>query len=229
MDLLVVDDDFGSRGGMAYALRAYYPEGKVYEATGVSSAIAVLSTQRSMALVLLDLNVDDSRGIETLKSLKAWCEAEDCNPRIVVVSAAGEYDDTLIAAAIDHCATGFITKGTAESIFRSAIELTLAGSIYIPQNYLRSKPVQASAELRFTPREKQVAQLLIQGLTYKQIARRLEQMAPGSSMSDNTVRVHVQRIAWKLRLTDEKTNSLSAKSAVITALSDPQVRRLMAG
>jgi len=227
MDVLIVDDDFGSRGGMAQTLKDFYEGVAVHEASSVASATAVLQGHPDIRLVLLDLNIEDSRGIETLKSVKLWCEENDCNPRIVVVSGAADYDDTLIPEAIEACATGFIAKGTSIEVFRLAIDLTLAGAIYIPERYLarKRKPqsTAANGELNFTPREKQVAALLVQGLTYKQIARRLAE--PGKTMSDNTVRVHVQRIAWKLRLTDDgDSDGLAAKSAVITAFADQRLR-----
>lgn len=231
VSFLIVDDDFGSRGGMAVVLKSMFANCVVHETRSVRSATALLQQHPGVALVLLDLNVDDSRGLDTLRTLKAWCETNEVNPRIVVVSAGGDYDETLIPAAIEHCATGFIPKGTTEEIFRSAIELTLAGSIFIPQQYLDARhaahreAAAPEAGLQLTPREQQVAALLVQGLTYKQIARRLQQSSGGRPMSDNTVRVHVQRIAWKLRLTDaEQVEGLSAKSAVLTAFAARRLR-----
>jgi two-component system, NarL family, nitrate/nitrite response regulator NarL len=222
---LVVDDDFGSRAGMAATLSDVYAGSEVLQEGSVQGAIAVLQ-RAPVDLVLLDLNVEDSRGIATLQKLKEWCEDHECNPRIVVVSGAADYDDGLIPQAIEHCATGFITKGCSIAIFRSAIELTLAGTIYIPERYLQGKRLaapRAEDEIVFTKRERQVAALLIQGLTYKQIARRLAE--PGRDMSDNTVRVHVQRMAWKLRVTGESDgDSRAAKAAVITAVAEKRLQ-----
>ena len=133
------------------------------------------------------------------------------------MSAAADYDESVIAEAIDGCATGFIAKGSSEEVFRSAIELTLAGAIYIPERYLRARrrPGHSNDDPAFTPRERQIAGLLIQGLTYKQIAKRLSE--PGKPLSDHTVRVHVQRMAWKLRVTDDpEKDNLAAKAAVLT-------------
>jgi DNA-binding NarL/FixJ family response regulator len=227
LDVLIVDDDFGARCGLAQTLKDLYPSASVHEARSLAQAIDLLTAMPQTGLVLLDLNIDDSRGIQTLKSLKKWCEDSECNPRIVVVSAAADYDDSLIPDAIENCATGFIVKGTSIEIFKSAIDLTLAGAIYIPERYLRSKRKKGAApggdEVNFTSREKQVAALLIQGLTYKQIARRLAE--PNRPMSDNTVRVHVQRIAWKLRVNDDVGNDgLAAKAAVITAFADRRLK-----
>lgn len=229
MHLLIVDDDFGSRAGMVQTLQAYYPAAALYQARSVREAQEQLSRQPAMDLVLLDLNLDDSRGLTTLRTLKLWCEERDCNPRIVVLSAVADYDDSVIPDAIENCATGFIAKGTAEEVFRSAIELTLAGSIYIPQRYLNSRrPAAASKaapadEIALTARERDVAALLLKGLSYKQIAKALA--VPGHPMSDNTVRVHVQRMAWKLRVSDDgQSNGLTAKAAVLTAFAQRGIR-----
>lgn len=231
VDFLIVDDDFGSRGGMAQTLKDFYPGCLVHEARAVQSAIDLLDKNRSIALVLLDLNVDDSRGIETLKTLKLWCEEQDVNPRIVVVSGGADYDDTLIPKAIDECATGFITKGTREEVFRSAIDLTLAGSVFVPERYLRSRqgvPKPAPlvlANVSLKGRQAQIAPLLIKGLTYKQIARKLEQAKPGGSMSPNTVRVHVQDMAWKVGAANPgRYEGLAAKATVLTAIADQRLR-----
>lgn len=228
MHVLIVDDDFGARLGLAQTLADLYPQAQVQQAASLAAAQAALAAHGDIGLVLLDLNVEDSRGLATLNRLKQWCEAHDCNPRIVVVSAAADYDDALIPQAIEACATGFIVKGTSIEIFKSAIDLTLAGALYIPERYLKSRrparPLQPSDEPTFTPRERQVAGLLMQGLTYKQIARRLS--TDGRSMSDNTVRVHVQRIAWKLRVNDDSSggDNLAAKAAVMTAFAEHRMR-----
>lgn len=227
MHVLIVDDDFGARLGLAQTLGDLYPQATLHQAGSLAAAQAALQAQADIGLVLLDLNIEDSRGLATLSRLKQWCEQRDCNPRIVVVSAAADYDDGLIPQAIDECATGFIVKGTSVEVFKSAIDLTLAGALYIPERYLKSRrraqPAAASDELNFTPREREVAGLLMQGLTYKQIARRLS--TEGRSMSDNTVRVHVQRIAWKLRVNDDgSADNLAAKAAVMTAFAEQRMR-----
>lgn len=230
MHILVVDDDFGSRAGMVLSLQQAHPEATLHQARSLAEATERLAGQPDMVLVLLDLNVEDSRGLATLQKLKAWCEARDCNPRIVVVSAASDYDDDVIPDAIELCATGFIVKGTSEEVFRSAVALTLAGSIFIPERYMASRrrdamprQVAEAADVQLTAREHEVAQELLKGMSYKQIARRLS--GPGRPMSDSTVRVHVQRMAWKLRVADEaQAEGLPAKAAVLTAFADGRLR-----
>lgn len=201
MEFLIVDDDFNACGGMSQTLRSQYPDCTLHTARSLAGAIAALAAHGGIGLVLLDLNLDDSKGLDSLRALKSWCEDQGRNPRIVVVSAAADFDDQLVTQAIEHCATGFISKGLTEEVFRSAIALTLAGSIFIPQSYLaaRTRPTTATPQVHLTPRERQVAGLLLQGLTYKQIARQLLSAQDEQTLSDATVRVHVQRMAWKIK------------------------------
>ena len=56
-----------------------------------------------------------------------------------------------------------------------------------------------------------------------QIARHLSE--PGGSMSEHTVRVHVQRMAWKLRVAEAVDDAhMTAKAAVITAFAERRLR-----
>lgn len=224
MRFLIVDDDFNARTGTALTLTSMRPGSTILEARGVTEAIAALQRQPNVDLVILDLHVEDSRGIATLKAVRQWCEEHDVNPRLVVVSAGADYDHSLIPEAIEHCATGFVAKGVPEPVFRSAIELTLAGGIYVPERYLQSRMsppragAVATAQVALTRREQQVVHLLQTGLSYKQIARKIEEAEPGHEMSEGTVRVHVQRVAWKIKTStgDARWEDLPAKAAVVT-------------
>ena len=147
MQFLIVDDDFGPRRGMVQTLGDFYPEATLHQAASVAGATAVLAEHRQMSLILLDLNVEDSRGIDTLHRMKHWCEANDCDPRIVVMSAAADYDESIVTEAIENCATGFIAKGSSEEVFRSAIEPTLAvdllGALGLHPRALPAEPATA--------------------------------------------------------------------------------------
>jgi DNA-binding NarL/FixJ family response regulator len=231
MQFLVVDDDLWSRDGMYRSLSEFFPDVKVLQARSVGEATSALEQADDIRLILLDLNLEDCKGIETLVKVKQWCEDHQRTPRIVVVSAAADFDETVLSDAIENCATGFITKGTTADVFKAAIDLTLAGSVYITERYLRlnrNKPAPSGEEVLFTDREKEVAVCLVRGLSYKEIARQLA--LPGQEMSDNTVRVHVQRMAWKLKAVDLALKDLSAKSTVVTAFADerwkPHLKRL---
>lgn len=222
MRCLIVDDHPLSRDGTALALRAAHAGADVMQAASLNESFALLADTGHVDLVLLDLNLGDSQGVDTLIRFKAWCEAHDRDARIVVLS--GHAEPALVRAVVNECATGFIVKASSHAVFQQAIGLTLAGGVYIPAQALRDMhPVGGSAAvamseatgpspLQLTPREHNVAALLVQGYTYKRIARELER-GDGRPVSEHTVRAHVGHIAWKLGVVENAKAGVMAEIA----------------
>lgn len=219
MRCLVVDDHPLTRDGTALALHKVDPLVDVLEAGSLEEAFAALRQAPDTSLILLDLELPDSQGVESLRTLKEWTEQHELSARIVVLS--GHCEVALVREVINHYATGFIQKATSNTIFQHAVSLTLAGGVYIPEMVLREmdeRPGTAhrrAAEPRpalLTPRESEVAALLVQGYTYKRIARELERL-DGRPISDNTVRAHVGNIAWKLGVTENAKAGVMAEIA----------------
>lgn len=215
MRCLVVEDHPLTRDGTAVALRAAQAAVEVHEADSLEQAKSVLSEVADIELVLLDLDLPDSHGIETLQGLKAWADERDLRSRFVVLSAHGEPE--LVREIVSNLGTGFILKATPRQIFQHAIGLTLAGGVYIPEMALKqlvaAPPLARSAHpLQLTPRENDVAAFLVLGYTYKRIARELERR-DGRPVSDNTIRAHVGNIAWKLGVTENAKTGVMAEIA----------------
>jgi len=225
MKILVVDDHPHVRMGTAMSLREIIADVSIIEADSISSAQQILVTHEGIELVLLDLSLGDSIGIETLRSLRAGCEAVGRFPRIVIVS--GNEDADLIDSVLNEHGTGFIPKGVAGDIFKNAIQLTLAGGVYIPEMYLRLRQIRAvpgtgtSSSLekstRLTSMERLVASYCVQGLTYKQIARAISEQRD-KEISDLTVKTHVKNIAIRLGIQGE------GKAAVVAQISRLNLR-----
>ncbi|MDT3680166.1 MAG: response regulator transcription factor [Burkholderiaceae bacterium] len=218
MRCLVVDDHPLTRAGTALALRSVDATVEVLEAESLEQALHVLATTPAIDLVLLDLELGDSHGVDTLRVLKEHVEGVDPCPRIVVLSGHCELE--LVREVINLYATGFIQKATSNVIFQHAISITLAGGVYIPEMVLRQMNAPAAARAPnaetlnapLTPRENEIAALLVRGLTYKRIARELERR-DGRAISDHTVRAHVGNIAWKLGVTENAKAGVMAEIA----------------
>lgn len=223
MRCLIVDDHPLTRDGTAMALRAVNPGMDIHQAESLAQALEVLAQCHGVDLVLLDLDLGDSSGVTTLRSLKAWCEAHDIDARIVVLS--GHCEPTLVREVVDQFATGFILKATSQIIFTHAIGLTIAGGVYIPDVVLRQMNVTAQSAqpghqaptVALSPREVAVASLLVRGHTYKKIARELERQ-DGKPVSEHTIRAHVGNIAWKLGVTE------NAKAGVMAEIARRELR-----
>jgi DNA-binding NarL/FixJ family response regulator len=219
MRCLIVDDHPLTRDGTAMAVRAVRPSAEVLEAGSLKDGLERLETSHDVDLVLLDLDLTDSKGIDTLRSVKEGLERLALDARVVVLSGACDAD--LVQQVINHYATGFILKATSKAIFEQAIALTLAGGVYIPELVLRQMDSRAVAtwqhgserrEPELSARESEVVALLVQGLTYKRIARELERM-DGKPISEHTVRAHVGNVAWKLGVTENVKAGVMAEIA----------------
>ena len=227
MRCLVVDDHPLIRDGTALALRDAAPAVEVLEAESLAQACHLLGSGEEIELVLLDLDLADSNGVDTLRALKTFIDERELRTRVVVLS--GHCEVALVRAVINDYATGFIQKATSSAIFRHAVALTLAGGVYIPEIVLRemaggptapppgsalasTAASGASQVVALTPREREIAALLVRGYTYKRIARELERL-DGRPISDHTVRAHVGNIAWKLGVTENAKAGVMAEIA----------------
>lgn len=122
----------------------------------------------------------------------------------------GEYAAALSAAR--RCQNAQLYRSERASIAR------YQAAAYVPEGVLRQLNAEgsktASARERqslLTVREAEVAALLTRGFTYKQIAKHLGQ--GGKSISEHTVRVHVDRIASKLGVEENAKAGVMAEIA----------------
>jgi DNA-binding NarL/FixJ family response regulator len=233
MHCLVIDDEYLPRGGTTVTLERIDPGIKVTEASCLDEAYQALERTPEIELVVLDLNLGASKGIETLKSLNKWCGDRNLSPRIVVLSGAGDDNPALVLDVLDTHGTGFILKNTSKPIFENALRLTLAGGIFIPKEILREiklplpapsilPPDQQTTDLRaLTPREREISKLLIKGWSYKKIANALVGI-DGARMAEATVRRHVGNIAAKFNV----GNGVRPRSGVMARLASLGVENL---
>jgi two-component system, NarL family, nitrate/nitrite response regulator NarL len=222
MKFLVVDDDWLTRGGVVKAIEALQPEAAVVEVSSLHDAYESLQENPGTDLVILDLNLRESRGIETLVEFRKWCESHHIEPRTVVLSGASDDNPSLVADVLANHGTGFILKGTKAKVFEHALAMTVEGGVFVPEEILRAlapRPAEQrggdateSAPLNLTRRETEIAALLIQGMTYKKIAQSLEKRH-GHPITESTVRTHVGNIAWKLGVTTNAKAGVMAEIA----------------
>lgn len=186
MDLLLVDDHALFREALRALLGRISPEVVITEAATVPAALQACRTT-AFRVVLLDLGLQESGGLQTLETFLAGV------PDVPVVVLSGELDASLIRDAIEAGAAGYIPKShTAEQMI-TALRFVVAGGIYLPPELLqveRQAPPASPDSGRFqllSERQQQVARLLLQGQGNKAIAREL-------ALSEGTVKAHVSAI-----------------------------------
>ncbi len=149
-------------------------------------------------LVLMDLKMPIMNGIiATRKIREKW-------PEIRVLVLTTYDDDEWLFDAIRSGASGYLLKDRPRSELIKAIKGTIAGEAYVDpavagkllNNVARSGPVeQPSIEIDLSDRELEVLELLAQGLTNADIAKRL-------FLSEGTIRNYTSAIFTKLNVSD---------------------------
>lgn len=196
--LLIVDDHPIWRHGVARDLqeRGFRVAGTA--GTGEQAVRIAMAVRPDV--VLLDLNLPDLAGADVTRRLLA----EQPGVRVLVLSASGEPQDVL--DAVTAGASGYLLKSAELGELADAVRATAAGrAVFTPGlaglvlgeyrrlSALRDQDGGGKQGPALTSRETEVLRLIAKGLTYPQIASRLQ-------LSPRTVQNHVQNTLTKLQL-----------------------------
>ncbi|HXV29648.1 MAG TPA: response regulator transcription factor [Sinorhizobium sp.] len=198
---LVADDDEFFRIALAAILKNQLGFGQVVETGSLDEAIERLADHDDCCLALFDLTMP---GMESAASLGAVREVHP-DTKVAVVSASTRRADILAALAAGiH---GYVPKSLGAHDLAAALRMILNGAIYVPPSLAGrpaepepSPPAAASREMSprraiefLTPRQREVLLLLVEGLSNKEIARRLR-------LGEGTVKIHMAALFRSLRV-----------------------------
>ena len=189
--ILIVDDHALVRDGMRTLLESCFPACTIFEAADYAEALAQLSAQEEVDLVLLDLNIPDAKRFSALTGLR------EQYPATPIVMVSGTLESAAVREALAAGAAGFIPKSLKRAEIVEALRHVLAGEIYVPEfDFAEQEASGEATAIRqrigtLTPQQKVVLGLLVGGRLNKQIAYELD-------VSMTTVKAHVSAILQKL-------------------------------
>jgi DNA-binding NarL/FixJ family response regulator len=191
LEVLVVEDHLAVRKGIELLLRA---EGM--RVAGVAADVAEarqLLERRRHDVALIDLNLHSGSGVELVRELL------EHDSEAAVVLYTGYSDPGVLREASMAGARGFVLKSSPPNTLVGALRRVAAGGTYIDPHLAGLISIgQSTAPLaRLSPREREVLELLAEGLTGEEVALRLQ-------LSPETVRTHIRNA----------TNKLGAKTRV---------------
>lgn len=193
--MLIIDDHELVRLGLVLVLKQVFPGLKVLQAPSAASALTSVSPSESIELVLLDWFVPGEEPSLSIRRIKTqW-------PSVRLVVISGKESPVSLAQMRAMGADGFISKGATPSGFQSGLNAVLRGEGCLLSPTNGAVDVSADREdapgnqwltlrqtaQRLTPRQKQVLDLLLLGITYKEIASEL-------GIAEDTVKQHSQAI-----------------------------------
>lgn len=200
MRILIASDQSLFRDGMRHMLAGLEPSPEIVEAAdrqGIEGAFG----RTKLDLGVIDLNLIGITGLPAARS------AAGAVP-LVVVSAIEDGQE--VRAAIAAGASGYLPKSAQRAVMLSAIQLVLAGGLYVPPLVLESiapskrNGTHADIKRLLTERQIDVLRLLAEGRPNKEIARHL-------NLAEGTVRVHVNAVLKALNARNRTEAALAAR------------------
>ncbi len=207
--VFVVDDHALVRAGMRMILAGETDIEVVGEADSGENALPQIRKLKP-DVVLCDLHLPGVSGLEITERIVKG----DYGTRVIVVSVME--DGPLPKRLIEAGASGYVGKGSDATELLRAVRDVARGKRYLASSVAQKLALSGigggdSPFDTLSPRELEVAMLLVQGLRQEDIARRL-------SLSAKTVNTHKSRLFEKLAIQD---NIALARLASQYGLSDP--------
>ena len=181
--LLIVDDHPVFRESLAHALGAAAGFEVMAQANDGAAAVGLWQRHRP-DVTLMDVRLVDVDGVAAVRRILATAPAA----RVLMLSSSE--DDRDAFEALEAGAAGYITKAVGFLELLEAIREVHAGGRPIGEEVARRLAAREKGG-PLSPRETEVLLLLRDGLSEKEICRRL-------AIADRTVRAHVAAIKEKL-------------------------------
>jgi NarL family two-component system response regulator LiaR len=185
--VLIVDDHALVHSGLRYFLLAFEDLDLVGDATSGEEAVQ-LCAQLQPDVVLMDLlmpGMDGATAIETIR--EEW-------PQIRVIALTNFHDAELVRGALEAGATGYLLKNVTADELAAAIRAAHTGQPTLApeatQALIQTVQREHRPEFDLTPRELEVLELMVHGLSNADIAERLV-------IGLSTVKFHVSNVLSK--------------------------------
>jgi DNA-binding NarL/FixJ family response regulator len=177
--VVVVDDHVVVRAGLARLLSAADDIEVVGQAADGEEALVTVLRERP-DVVVMDLQMPGTDGVEATRRITAESDAQ-----VLVLTSFS--DTERIVAALDSGAVGYLLKDSDPDDLLAGVRAVHRGDSPLHPRAARAllssrSPRSAGPDL--TPREREVLNLVRDGLANKQIARRL-------GISERTVKAHL--------------------------------------
>jgi two-component system NarL family response regulator len=189
--VLLVDDHELMRQGLRSILESEGDVEVVGEAANGREAIE-LAKKLTPQVVVMDVAMQDMNGIEATRQVRSAC------PGVKVIALSSHSDSRYVTAMLDAGASGYVLKANAYDDLRRALDAARRGKTYLCAEVTESVVATSlrgggtdNVRTLLTAREREVLQLLAEGLSSPEIGRRL-------FVATSTVETHRRNVMRKL-------------------------------
>jgi two-component system, NarL family, response regulator LiaR len=200
--ILIADDHPVVRQGLSGLLIPRNGMEVVGEATDGRQAVE-LADQLQPDVIMMDMVMPGLNGSDATAQILA----RNPHAHILILTSFGEEEK--LVEAINAGAIGCLLKDSQPDDLLHAIRSVHRGQISIPTSLalkmMNMSPHTAKPESPLTVREQEIAALVAEGYSNKEIAQSL-------SVSSNTIRSHISNILRKLKLSNRTQLAIYAKN-----------------
>lgn len=183
--VFIVDDHYMVVEGIRSLLQAEQGIEWMGHASNANSCLAFLQS-RQPDVILMDINLPDISGIELCKEVKQKY------PHVFILGLSTFNQLSFIEKMMDNGASGYLLKNAGSDEIVAAIKEVMHGRKYLSAEAAGVvKHAAKTGNTLLTRREKEVLQLIAEGLTNQEIADRL-------FVSVSTVDTHRKNLLQKL-------------------------------
>jgi len=191
---LIVDDHEVVREGLRLSL-SRSPHIRVVGEAGDGRAAIELAERRKPDVVIMDVRMPTMDGLDATKELT------EKEPEIAVLIFTAYSERSLLARGLESGAKGYILKEAPHETLVRAIEKVAGGESFIDPALMPAFLSGKDREDMLTSREREILQLLADGMSNADVAQRL-------FISQETVKSHVRHILAKLEA-DTRTHAVA--------------------
>lgn len=196
--LYLVDDHASFRRTFAIALRAVPGFDVVGETGDAGECIRAVAALRP-EVVLVDLHLPERAALEAVTAIRTACP----DVRILVLTLSEQAAE--LSAALHAGADGYLVKNLEDGLLVTSVQHALNGAVVFAAAarddalHLRREDGERATRrshggIPLSPREREILLRLARGESNKEVGREL-------GVAESTVKIHVQHILRKLKLT----------------------------
>lgn len=222
MKILIADDHELFLNGLEFILISEFSDAQIVKAKSYIDIFDKLENNSNFDVIITDLAMPGANWFDAIVHMHDLVK----NTPIIIISAV--FDKEILQKTLEIGVAGYISKSSSNAVILSAINLVLAGGVYIPNELLsnkignkelteeikrlkdfESKPNKTDKKL--TSRQIDVVKAISRGLSNKVIAYEL-------GLTEGTVKVHITVIFKVLGVTNRT-------AAVMEAVKQGYIKR----
>ena len=222
MKILIADDHELFLKGLEFILKENLSNPQLVTAQSYTDIFAILEQQQDFDLIITDLAMPGAAWLPALNKIHTLI------PETPVIIISAVFDKEILQQTLDIGVAGYIPKTASNNLIISAINLVLAGGMYIPHELLYStkintpenkqpeyyaplKTLEKFAENNketpqkgLTERQIDIVKCIAEGLSNKQIAYQM-------SVSEATVKLHINALLRAMGATNRTQAVIKAQ------------------